>query len=333
MKSGTMWFEKLTGFKETSPDVVRANLDVTAETITSRINGRSMVFGHLETPSLEELRLRALKAGSGNGRLVLSEVVSDVQRLHADARNAGALFQVASQFNLLEMVSPSYSPEDGIGIYQYDPTQGPACAVAAGAGTIYRNYFVEVNGRIGQSAENQIDCLRDMGNLLGNTNDRLWEMLNGYALASEAGLTEISGSIASMTEPERDTLRQALRIGIQWGAEVTLTDCRHTVSQAFCSALPVAYSAHSAALWADFAALILEASYEATLYAAVLNLAKTGNNKVFLTALGGGAFGNSPDWIFAAIQRAIQIFADYPLHVVIVSYAVPNHRIQDLRIL
>jgi len=39
----------------------------------------------------------------------------DVQSLHAAASNAGALFQVASQFNLLEMMSPEVTPEQGVG--------------------------------------------------------------------------------------------------------------------------------------------------------------------------------------------------------------------------
>lgn len=77
--------------------------------------------------------------------------------MHIDSANARALFQVASQFNLLEMVSPNRTPEQGVGIYDFDLTQGPACAVAAGAGTIYRNYFVLVNGQIGQSTANQLD--------------------------------------------------------------------------------------------------------------------------------------------------------------------------------
>jgi hypothetical protein len=37
-------------------------------------------------------------------------------------------------------------PEQGVGRYENDFTQGPACAVSAGAGTIYRNYWVPVNG-------------------------------------------------------------------------------------------------------------------------------------------------------------------------------------------
>jgi hypothetical protein len=52
-----------------------------------------------------------------------------MRRMHRLPENAGALFQVASQFNLLEMVSPSVTPEDGVTRYQDDHTQGPACAI------------------------------------------------------------------------------------------------------------------------------------------------------------------------------------------------------------
>ena len=47
----------------------------------------------------------------------------------------GALFQVASQFNALEMISPTVTPEEGATRYEHDRTQGPACAMAAGAAT------------------------------------------------------------------------------------------------------------------------------------------------------------------------------------------------------
>ena len=92
----------------------------------------------------------------------LHQIVANVQDLHTDKNNAGALFQVASQFNLLEMVSPDITPEQGVDGYEFDHTQGPACAIAAGAGTIYRNYFVNVNGEVGQTASNQIDCLSEI---------------------------------------------------------------------------------------------------------------------------------------------------------------------------
>jgi hypothetical protein len=255
-----MWFESLTGFREESPEQVRANLILSDNTITSMVNGRAFVCGYLETASLAELRMRAISGGLSEKYLKLREVVGDVRLLHEDVENAGSLFQVASQFNLLEMASPSFTPEHGVSIYENDITQGPACAIVAGAGTIYRNYFANVNGRIGQSFDNQIDCLHELGNALGNNAERLWEMKNGYALPSRDGLSEISKSIRSMTETERDALRQTLSIGIQWNTQVTVSGCKHLVSQAYCSALPVAYSSHPHSLWAEFAQLVLEAS-------------------------------------------------------------------------
>ncbi len=315
-----MWFDDLTGFREQSPEQVRAHLRVVDDKLISSVNGRALIYGRLETPTLAELRARVATHPPTRGQLRVSEVVGNVQNFHQDPANAGALFQVASQFNLLEMTSPSVTPEQGVEIYAYDHTQGPACAIAAGAGTIYRNYFAPVNGQTGQSAHNQIDCLRDMGEALGNTDNRLWTMQNGYALASQSGLVEINERLAAMTETERDALRQHLRIGLQWETQITLSGCEHRVSQAYCSALPVAYSRQPKDLWAAFAQLVLEAAYEATFCAALLNFAHTGNTKLFLTLLGGGAFGNADVWIFNALRRALTLFANAPLDVAIVSY-------------
>ena len=325
-----MWFEKLTGFVEESPGQVRANLEVNDKTITSRVNGNTAICGRLKTPSLAELRSDVHKSKVPPGLLKVREVIGDAQTLHAAADNAGALFQVASQFNLLEMPSQHVTPERGVGVYEYDATQGPACAVAAGAGTIYRNYFARVNGEPGQSANNQIDCLYDLGRTLGNTNENLWQMQNGYAMASLSGLIKISETITAMSDAERDALRQLLRIGIQWDTQVTLDGCEHLVTQAYCSALPVAYSGHAHDLWEAFACLVLEASYEATLCAALLNFIRTGNNKVYLTLIGGGAFGNQDDWIFTAIQRALDLFQHKGLDVAIVSYKVSKPRVSEL---
>ena len=324
-----MWFEALTGFSEQSPEQVRDNITVDGVDLISRVNGRRLICGSLEMPSLAELRRHA-RSCACTGRTTVREVVANVQDLHSDEGNVGSLFQVASQFNLLEMVSPSVTPERGVGIDENDRTQGPACAIATGAGTVYRNYFVTVNGHTGQSAANQINCLADIGAALGNSDGRLWEMRNGYALASESGLIEISKLLRASTDSERDGLRELLRIGIQWNTQVTINDCQHVVSQAYCSAMPVAYSHHSSSLWMDFASLVLEASYEATFCAAIVNSRNTGNNTLFLTLLGGGAFGNDTDWIIRGIQRAVELYGDSGLDVAIVSYGSPKQCVQEL---
>jgi hypothetical protein len=228
------------------------------------------------------------------------------------------------------MASPNAIPEHGVDRYEYDLTQGPACAIAAGAGTIYRNYFVKCNGQIGQTSNNQIDCLADIGKAFNNVNNRLWQMKNGYAFASMEGLIEIDNKLKSASESELDALRKLLRIGIQWNTEVTLDNARHTVTQAYCSALPVAYSQHPSELWARFAQLILEASYEATLCAAILNSLENNSNKVYLTLLGGGVFGNEEAWITKAIFRVLKLNKMRDLQVFIVSYGHSKPHIQKL---
>jgi hypothetical protein len=325
-----MWFEVLTGFSEESPQQVRENIRVDGTVLQSKVNGKSWVCGQLETPTLSQLRERVESSKQRGGKISVREIVANVQHLHASPSNAGSLFQVASQFNLLEMVSPNVTPDQGVGIYEHDRTQGPACAMSAGAGTIYRNYFAIVNGQMGQSAQNQIDCLADIGSALGNQDNRLWQMQNGYVLASHDGLVEIAHRLESSSEDELDKLRQLLRIGIQWNTQVTIQGVHHSVSQAYCSALPVAYSPHSSHLWGLFARLVLDAAYEATICTAILNRINTGNNRVFLTLLGGGSFGNKIDWIIGAIKRSLDLYNQSDLDLVIVSHGSANPQVKNI---
>jgi hypothetical protein len=226
------------------------------------------------------------------------------------------------------MASPDITPERGVTCYQYDNTQGPACAIAAGAATIYRNYFVPVDGDVGQTAERQLDGLADIGAKLSRVLrlpvQQLWTMLNGYALCTHEGLQAISTYLRETTDEDRDELRSRLRIGLHRDVEVTDGDGpdRQIVSQAFCSALPVAYSPIASEHWRPFAELILEAAYEATLWAAVANARRGASNILLLTCLGGGAFGNDAAWIDAAIHRALTLASDFDLDVRLVRYAV-----------
>jgi len=325
-----MWFKKLTGFAEESPDQVRKNIKINGQSLQSLVNGQSYYFGKLEISSLAELRKKAPSVTGFNNKISVSEVVGDVQLFHVFPENENALFQAASQFNLLEMVSPRVTPEDGIGRYQYDKTQGPACAIACGAGTIYRNYFAEINDKIGQTADNQIDCLAAIGKELNNDELNLWQMKNGYALATKDGLEYISKYLKSLNQEAYENLKSKLKIGIQWNTEVTLSETKHRVSQIYCSALPVSYSQNNADEWDAFARLILEATYEATLYAALINYKKTGNNKLFLTLVGGGAFGNKSSWILDAIKKAITLFKNTPLDVKFVSYGGSDPVVKNL---
>jgi hypothetical protein len=70
--------------------------------------------------------------------------------------------------------------------------------------------------------------------------------------------------------------------------------------------------------------LILEAAYEATMAAAILNAQRGASNVVLLTSLGGGAFGNNENWIYAAIRRALEIVSNIELDIRLVSYGEPT---------
>lgn len=330
------WFRQLTGFAEQSPDQVRSQLQLQGRRLTSLANGNSWDCGGFSAPMLQKLRdkydqqLEQLGQQNPPLRLRVREQVADVLQLHADATNAGALFQVASQFNLLEMVSPQVTPEQGVGIYGADQTQGPACAIACGAGTIWRNYFMPLSGQTGQTATLQFDALDELGRALGNDKGQLWQMSNGYVQASQQGLEQIAQLLQQADENTRDALAGLVRIGIQSDAQVTLPDCRHHVTQAYCSALPVAYSSYPAESWREFACLILDAAYEATLYIAMQNLLENGQRRVFLTLLGGGVFGNDREWIMAGLRRALLKFAALELDVVIVSHSRSNPAVRAL---
>ena len=78
------------------------------------------------------------------------------------------------------IVSPGVSPEDGVTRYMHDPTQGPACAIAAGAATVYRNYFVPVGEACGQTAARQLDALAPLGVThidMPATPERVWRAI------------------------------------------------------------------------------------------------------------------------------------------------------------
>jgi hypothetical protein len=94
------WFEKLTGFRETSYDDTRAKLKVDGNRLHSLINGASYAIGELELVSLQTLRERVKSSAGPHGRLKVNVATGDVGQMHQSPENAGALFitrRLASQ--------------------------------------------------------------------------------------------------------------------------------------------------------------------------------------------------------------------------------------------
>jgi hypothetical protein len=219
------WFERLAGFAETTYEETRHRLEVDGNRLRSWANGRSYGIGEFELVSLGSLRQRVHDQPLPRGRQRVSSVIGDARELHRWPEFNGALFQVASQFNCLEMVGPDITPEHGVGRYEFDPTQGPACAIAAGAATIYRNYFAKVGERFGQTSDHQVDGLAAVGHALGNHLGKLvnalWTMRNGYALCTRPGLAAISRWLESAPPQDVDHLRDTLSIGVHHDVDVT----------------------------------------------------------------------------------------------------------------
>jgi len=123
----------------------------------------------------------------------------------------------------------------------------------------------------------------------------------------------------------------AMRIGVHWDTEVARSRSKsskeegsipHRVCQCFCSAVPVAYAKGTNSKdWAPLATAVLSSAYEATLsVATILARQRQSRVKVFLTSVGGGAFGNRSTWIVHALTRALQAHAAEPLDVYLVHY-------------
>lgn len=215
---------------------------------TGTEEGGSTTFhvGPFEDPQVSELRARVRAVAESNdapqglGGLSFENVAGESRSMHLDPSNAQAVFQVASQFNCLEMVGPDVRPEDGVTRYVFDRTQGPACALACPAGTVWRNYFWAGRGQAGGD-DQQLDTTRDAAALLDNQKHNYWQMNNGYLLPTRKdGLAELAQRLT--TEPGlRDEVRSVLRAGVHWDT-ATVAEPPHRVAQVFCSAVPVAYA-------------------------------------------------------------------------------------------
>lgn len=182
--TSTAWFKDLFGFDETSSfSSNQAKFRMEGDELVCETSAFPRQYvGQWETPSLAELRERmaaASAAASGADKPLSFEHLATpvgVQSLIMDPQYAGAVFQAASQFNALEMTGPGVSPRQGVAIYANDPTQGPKCALSCPAATIFRNYLVEGEGGVLGQGDKQVDCLRDVGAVVGNGNDKFWTM-------------------------------------------------------------------------------------------------------------------------------------------------------------
>ena len=296
------WFEDMFGFKESGYERVKKNMKMEDGNLVSLVNGKSFDVGQFSTPSLGELREQVnLEAPVEPGTPVALEIVhfavSDIYEEHFHPMNEGAMFQVASQFNCLEFISQAVVPENGVTGYASDNTQGPACSLACPGATVYRNYFATTpQGNVGQTAEDQINNLDDLEEFVDNDKKVYWRTRNGYTNSTSKNLSRFSKMCVAGTWDRKEMLSK-VKIGLQIRPDAirtyTTQKVVQKVSQAFCSGISISYSQAGQDDWSILARIVLDAAYECTLLATILNVARgLGTNIVILTFIGGGVFGN-----------------------------------------
>eukprot|EP00977_Amphora_coffeiformis_P001400 scaffold287_cov173-Amphora_coffeaeformis.AAC.14 len=352
------WFQDVFGFRESKmytktkqvfKDMKACSSDPATKlrwsTNTNTDPPVEVTFGSFSLHSVQDFRdecirltqlllLQQQPEQQSTSRIVWHNIQASVLDLHADPANTGAIFQAASQFNCLEMISPSVTPEDGITDYASDRTQGPACAIACGPGTAYRNYLVEFphnSGHVGQTSNRQINTLAPiLARMTDYNNGEKTKITvrNGYAFASNKKLQVAQGIV----HEHADELVGLLQVGVQRNTEVTYpTRTGRLMTQVYCSAVPVSYTSATSVEWAPLARVVLKGAYEATLLEGVFqHLYKQQERpgvtieptKIYLTMVGGGAFGNDMEWIWEAMEHANNAIRSYPvaLEVYIVHY-------------
>ena len=210
------WFENLFGFKESTGakskwghgwQETKGRLRLgdgldEGLILSSTVNSASYQVGHFESISLAHLRERGAEALAAeralDGCLRLSHAEGDISVLMGD--HPLAVVQVASQFNCLEFVGPNVTPEAGVTDYVSDRTQGPACSIACGPATVYRNYFATVKSCDGTAYEgqtlHQLENLRDLSMAVGNKDELFFKVKNGYTIAKDTHRIALTDLIA-----------------------------------------------------------------------------------------------------------------------------------------
>ena len=141
----------------------------------------------------------------------------------------------------------------------------------------------------------------------------------GAAMGGGLGVQDLDGLAALMR------VGVHTNVGVNFSSRWKVCEQACHVQQVYCSACSCSYSGMSNQLWQQFARLVLQANYEATLLAAASHV--QGSGHVFLTFIGGGVFRNDMNWIVEAIAKAVWNVSrmHVQLHVHVCHYREVTH--------
>ena len=231
----------------------------------------------------------------------------DVGKAIVEAQNH-EIFQVASQMNALEMISPDVQPLDGIENYVHDNTQGPRASLACAPGTFVRNYWYPATyGQQFNALSNyKLACLN--GYFIWGTDPSV-----GKALSQNNQQIRIPAMIATQVA------------GVTKQGSTLVPHVHNTVvSQIFSSAVPVNTYRNGGDYQQqlNIARAVLQAQYAGTLGLALLIGAATKTAPVVnLTLVGGGVFKNPLFEILSIMRAEIAKVSAYNITIKIHGYS------------
>ena len=250
----------------------------------------------------------------------------DIGYLQSLSENNGACFQVASNFNGLEAVSEKTLSK--LADYPADKTQGPQASLSAMPGLILRQFYY--NDMAGQQSQDD-NYLRQQDRQFNFLKDFGVITKNGYPKSGLEGITEYNSHCFKILYHSN--------IQVTFGGydraaahgernNIVATQPNQRIDQVFMAALNLSQPPCDPAQAREKANLILRWSYEATLKSAIAH----GKKLIFLTRLGGGAFGNDSDDIDEAICVAINLIPDFvDVTIILNNYnQPPSRRLRDL---
>lgn len=295
--------------------------------------------GSFKTVSIKELLELASNQPplptAGNGRFNLTIGTSttyqkpwfdlvDVGALQAKPENCDAVFQVASNFNGLETVHANQNFEkQALMSYVYDLTQGPAASLSALPGLLLRRHLLYYNPRTKPESWGQ--TLTTQLNFLSAISPNVLTM-------SQAGYAEFTQT-QNRPLPTRNDYEN-IQIGLHTDIQVIggqmlsatqqylVFNPKQRINQVFTAAIDLAntnaiFKNEPAAIaWSQ---TVIDAAYQGTLLSAIA----LGKSKVFLTLVGGGAFGNKLSWISNTITRLKKMIMDSGLNATLIWYSYP----------
>jgi len=337
MNSSFNWFQNVFGFTE-SVKSVKDNISCTKSgdnwTITSKANNATYNAGNFQIRSASSFKIGnnpgelpprgngTLNIIHGHGRSSKKFEIVDILLMESFEPFNGATFLAASNFNALEFVSQYQTASDGISGYHNDMTQGPYAALAAPPAILFRNYFVPHDGFYGQVAKPI--------NLLERTPI---EVQNGYPLINST--EELESLQFDWENPDNWPVAvhrncQVVLTRDVRGFKIVPESSNKIVHQVYAAAFNFYGTVIQNEFTMKLSEHLLTNEYKATILAAwensVLYPGRPGSNKLFLTLLGGGVFGNPHRMILNSILNNLELIKQSGLEVYICCYSDNSFR-------